>query len=420
MSSLALHWKILIGLVVGSIAGVIFNLGGYEDFWISDVCTFIGDVFLRGLRFVAVPIVLFSLIVGAGGLGDIKKLGGIGVRTFGLYLCTTAIAITIGLVFANLLSPGSNLAPEIQEKLIAQSQQEVHQKIEAAQAPSFSQTLLNIIPTNPFAALAEGKMLQVVFFALSIGVGLNLLPKEKSSTILNFCDAMSDVFIKIVLLFMRLAPYAVAALIFNVFSSLGLDVLAVLLRYCFVVLAGLGIMIFGVYLLLVRSIAKIPAKTFFVSIAPAQLLAFSSASSSATMPVTLQCVQENLQVSEEVSSFVIPLGATVNMDGTALYQGVAAVFIAQLYGIDLSFADQLTIVLTATLASIGTAGVPGVGMIMLVIVLQSINMKPEMMAGGLAIIFGVDRLLDMARTVCNVTGDCAVAAVIGRTAEKSS
>ena len=179
-------------------------------------------------------------------------------------------------------------------------------------------------------------------------------------------------------------------------------------------------MVFGIYLMLVRSLTSISPKTFFMSIAPAQLLAFSSASSAATMPITLQCVQENLEVSEEVSSFVIPLGATVNMDGTALYQGVAAVFIAQLYGMELSFVDQLTIVLTATLASIGTAGVPGVGMIMLVIVLQSINMKPEMMTGGLAIIFGVDRLLDMARTVCNVTGDCAVAAVVGHSVEESS
>jgi proton glutamate symport protein len=319
----------------------------------------------------------------------------------------------LGLLLANVLAPGIGLSPEQQAALIEKSASAVATKIESAQAPSFSQTILNIIPTNPFEALAQGKMLQIVFFALSIGIGLNLLPEEKRNPILTVCDAFSDVFIKLVQIFMYTAPYAVAALIFKVFASLGLGVLSILLKYCFVVLLGLSIMIFGVYLFLVRWRTNLTAMEFYRGIAPAQLLAFSSASSSATMPLTLQCVQENLNVKEEVSSFVIPLGATVNMDGTALYQGVATMFIAQIYAVDLSFSDQITIVLTATLASIGTAGVPGVGMIMLVIVLQSVGMTPEMMTGGLAMIFGVDRLLDMSRTVCNVTGDCAVAAVVG-------
>jgi proton glutamate symport protein len=413
MPKIPLHWQIAIGMILGSTLGIISNLAGWELMALQNFSGFVGDLFIRGLRFVAVPIVLFSLIVGAGGLGDIKKLGGIGLKTFLLYLCTTAISISLGLLLANVLAPGIGLSPEQQAALIEKSASAVATKIESAQAPSFSQTILNIIPTNPFEALAQGKMLQIVFFALSIGIGLNLLPEEKRNPILTVCDAFSDVFIKLVQIFMYTAPYAVAALIFKVFASLGLGVLSILLKYCFVVLLGLSIMIFGVYLFLVRWRTNLTAMEFYRGIAPAQLLAFSSASSSATMPLTLQCVQENLNVKEEVSSFVIPLGATVNMDGTALYQGVATMFIAQIYAVDLSFSDQITIVLTATLASIGTAGVPGVGMIMLVIVLQSVGMTPEMMTGGLAMIFGVDRLLDMSRTVCNVTGDCAVAAVVG-------
>ena len=413
MASIPLHWQIMIGMFLGSLMGMAVNYFAVDIPWMLAGADVIGALFLRCLRFVAVPIVLFSLIVGAGGLGDIKKLGGIGIKTFVLYLCTTAIAISLGLILANILAPGTGLTEEQQASLISKSAEAVSTKIEAAQAPSLSQTLLNIIPTNPFAALAQGKMLQVVFFALSIGVGLNLIEEEKRKAVLNVCSAFNDVFIQLVHIVMYTAPLAVAALIFTVFATLGLGVLSILLQYCFVVLLGLALMIFGVYLFLVRWRTSLSATEFFRGIAPAQLLAFSSASSSATMPITLRCVQDNLRVREEVSSFVIPLGATVNMDGTALYQGVAAVFIAQIYGIDLSFADQLTIVLTATLASIGTAGVPGVGMIMLVIVLQSVGMTPEMMTGGLAIIFGVDRLLDMSRTVCNVTGDCAVAAVIG-------
>ena len=413
MKNMPLHWQIMVGMLVGTLFGLIVNFSGFEFPWLLAGADFIGDLFIRCLRFVAVPIVLFSLIVGAGGLGDVQKLGRIGIKTFLLYLCTTAISISIGLLLANFLSPGMGLTEDQQASLIAKSAETVATKIEAAKAPSLSQTLLNIVPTNPFAALAQGKMLQVVFFALSIGMGLNLLEKEKRAPVLSVCEALNDVFIQLVHVFMYTAPFAVAALIFKVFATLGLGVVSVLLKYCFVVLLGLAIMIFGVYLFLVRWRTSLSVKAFYQGIAPAQLLAFSSASSSATMPVTLRCVQENLQVKEEVSSFVIPLGATVNMDGTALYQGVAAIFIAQIYSVDLSFADQLTIVLTATLASIGTAGVPGVGMIMLVIVLQSVGMTPNMMTGGLAMIFGVDRLLDMSRTVCNVTGDCAVAAVIG-------
>lgn len=413
MAKLSLHWKIIIGMLLGTILGLSFNSFGWHILWLEQTCSVVGDLFIRLLRFVAVPIVLFSLIVGAGGLGDIKKLGKLGFKTFFFYLSTTAIAISIGLLLANLFSVGGGLDPNQQAEIISKSTETVAAKIQKAEAPSFVQTLLNIIPNNPFAALAEGNMLQIVFFSLSIGMGLNLLSEEKRSSVLSVADTLTDVFIRIVQGIMQLAPYAVAALIFKVFASLGLSVFVVLLKYCLVVVLGLSIMIFGVYLFMLRIWTNIGPLAFLRGIAPAQLLAFSSASSSATMPITLQCVQQDLGVEEDVSSFVIPLGATINMDGTALYQGVAAVFIAQMYHLPLQFSDQLTIVLTATLASIGTAGVPGVGMIMLVIVLQSVGMTPEMMTGGLAMIFGVDRILDMCRTVCNVTGDCAVAVVVG-------
>ena len=279
MTKLALHWQILIGMLIGAVLGFSFNAYGIEFAFLNTLCGFIGDLFIRGLRFVAVPIVLFSLIVGAGGLGDIKKLGSIGLKTFFLYLCTTAIAISIGLILANLLQPGASLPPELQEKLILEGGAGASKKIEAAQAPSFLDTLLNIIPINPFAALAEGKMLQIVFFSLVIGVGINLLPEEKGQAILKVSDALSDVFIKFVQIFMYTAPIAVAALLFKVCASLGLEVLSVLLLYCVVVLVGLLFMIFGVYLLLVKQFSKIPLKIFYRGIAPAQLLAFSSASS---------------------------------------------------------------------------------------------------------------------------------------------
>jgi Na+/H+-dicarboxylate symporter len=255
-------------------------------------------------------------------------------------------------------------------------------------------------------------MLQVVVTALMLGIALTLIPERKSAPVIGMCDALTDVVLKLVQLVMVAAPYAVFALLARVVARMGLDVLAPLGVYTVVVIGGLALMMFGVYPGVLFLLTRMRPRRFYQAIVPAQLLAFSSSSSSATLPVTLDCVERRLGASEDVTSFVVPLGATINMDGTALYQGVAAIFIAQIYGIDLSLAAQLTIVLTATLASIGTAGVPGVGLIMLVIVLQSVGMPPDVMAGGIAIIFGVDRLLDMCRTSCNVTGDCMVAAVV--------
>jgi Na+/H+-dicarboxylate symporter len=370
---------------------------------------FVGDLFMRGLRFIAVPIVLFSLIVGISSLKDMSKLGRIGGRTIGIYLVTTALAITIGLVLANLIGPGRGFPEELRETLAASGAGEASAKIAGAEdRPSAWSVLLNIVPVNPFESLAETEMLQVVFAAVVIGVGLTFLSREKAEPVIKVCDAMTDVVIMIVHGVLAIAPYAVFALIVQVLADLGFGVLLNLLKYVLTVVSGLAIMIFGVYPLILRVFTPVRYGRFFRAISPAQLLAFSSSSSGATLPVTMECCEERLGCSEEITSFVVPIGATINMDGTALYQGVAAAFIAQLYQMDLTLGQQAQIVLTATLASIGTAAVPGVGIVMLVIVLQSVGIPLQ----GIAVILGVDRILDMCRTTCNITGDCMVCAVV--------
>lgn len=427
-SRLALHWQILIGMAAGLVVGLLLNIAHTPIQALLDASAplaavahflvkangFVGDIFLRGLRFIAVPIVLFSLIAGASSLNDLGKLSRIGGRTIAIYLATTSLAITVGLLFANIMRPGTWLSPELRDRLATASAGDVAAKVEQAVAPDAWQTLLDIVPKNPFEALAAGNMLQVVCLALVVGVALTLIPKEKSDPVILICEALTEVVIKVVQGIMKIAPVAVFCLIVSVMANMGLEVLTALLVYCLTVIGGLAVMTFGVYPLLLRIFAGIGARRFFRAIAPAQLLAFSSSSSSATLPVTMECVEDRLGCGEEVTAFVIPLGATVNMDGTALYQGVATLFIAQIYGIHLGLGAQLTIVLTATLASIGTAGVPGVGLIMLVIVLQAVGISDEVMRGGIAIIFGVDRLLDMCRTTTNVTGDCMVAAVVAK------
>lgn len=422
---LALHWQILLGMLAGLVVGVLLNIlhaplsAAAAD---SQVLTtafsfvvklnaFVGDLFLRGLRFIAVPIVLFSLVVGASSLNDVQKLSRIGTRTVGIYLVTTALAISIGLLVANVTRPGTWLSAELRDRLAGQAADSVADKVQAV-APDAWATLLDVVPANPFQALANASMLQVVFAALAFGVALTLIPADKARPVIAAAEGLNEAVLKLVDAVMRVAPIAVFCLIAKVMATMGVEVLSALAVYSLTVVGGLLVMTLGVYPLLLRLFAGMGPGRFFEAILPAQLLAFSSSSSNATLPVTMECVEERLGVGEEVTSFVIPLGATVNMDGTALYQGVAALFIAQLYGIPLDLGDQLTIVLTATLASIGTAGVPGVGLVMLVIVLQSVGMGEEAMKGGIAIIFGVDRLLDMCRTVTNVTGDAMVAAVV--------
>ena len=426
---LAVHWRILIGLGAGLAVGLVLNLtkgsilaavgpDGFDrdlvDFAVA-LNGFVGDLFLRSLRFIAVPIVLFSLIEGAASLNDLKKLSRIGGKTVGIYLGTTAVAISLGVLFAQAARPGAFVPDALREELARGQAAQAAQSIKSAVAPSVWETFLNIVPTNPFASLAQGQMLQVVFAALAIGIALTMVPAERARPVIELCGTMTQVIIKLVHIIMMLAPYAVFALLVEVIAQLGFEVLGGLAVYTVTVVAGLAVMMFVVYPAVLRAFTNVSYKRFFRAIAPAQLLAFSSSSSSATLPVTLESVQDRLGVSEDVASFAIPLGATINMDGTALYQGVAAMFVAQLYGIDLTLTQQAMIVLTATLASIGTAGVPGVGIVMLVIVLQGIGMSPEMMEKGIALIFGVDRLLDMCRTATNVTGDCMVSAVVAYT-----
>ncbi len=442
-NKIALHWQILIGLILGVVVGLIINAAwdagtwsslGVDDpgAWVAggpaeganeganfvaratrfvrDANGFIGDLFLRGLRFIAVPIVVFSLIVGASSLNDLSKLSRIGGKTIGIYIVTTAVAITVGLVFANVVKPGSTrfISTETRDSFVAQFGADADAKVLAAQKPDVWDTVLNIVPKNPFEAIAAGNMLQVVFASLLVGIALTMIKREKAKPVVEFFDAMTDVVIKVVEIVLIIAPYAVFALIVEQIAELGLDILGSLAVYSLTVVAGLATMMFVVYPIGFKLLGGVGYGRFFAAMSPAQLLAFSSASSSATLPVTMECAEQRLGVKEEVSSFVLPIGATINMDGTALYQGVAAVFIAQLYAMDLTIADQLTIVLTATLASIGTAGVPGVGMIMLVIVLQSVGIPLE----GIAVILGVDRILDMCRTSCNVTGDAMVCSVV--------
>jgi len=376
---------------------------------------FVGDLFLRCLRFIAVPIVLFSLIVGASSLNDVAKLSRIGGKTIGIYLATTAVAITVGLLIANVVRPGTFVPQETRDRLTAQYQADAQGRVQTADAAreglSAWDQLVDLVAANPFNALADGNMLQVVVLALLVGVGLSLIRQEDAKPVIAVAKGMTSMIIKLVELLMLLAPYAVFALLAKVVADLGLDVLGALAVYSLCVVGGLGLMVVAVYPLILRIATGVGLGRFYKAIAPAQLLAFSSASSGATMPVTMECVEKRLGVSEEVTSFVIPLGATINMDGTALYQGVAAVFIAQLFNMSLDLGQQLTIVATATLASIGTAAVPGAGTIMLVIVLRSVGVPLE----GVAMILGVDRLLDMCRTTCNVTGDAMVATVVAGT-----
>lgn len=425
-TKLALHWQILIGMAAGTAAGLLFNVLGAATpeapaalSWTLQLADFLGKAFLRSLKFIAVPIVLFSLILGAASLDDIRRLSRIGGRTVAIYLGTTAIAISLGLGLANLLAPGDAVSDAMRAELTGSGSALAATKIGAAtdNARTFWETLLNIIPTNPFKAIANGEMLQIVFISLVVGLVATLLPKERANPLLSLVESLNDITIKVVELLMLTAPIAVFCLLTGVMAKLGLGVLSALAWYCLAVITGLALMVFVVYpaaLVVLGKQKPADISRFFLAILPAQLLAFSSSSSSATLPVTMECAEQRVGISERLTSFILPLGATLNMDGTALYQGVAAVFIAQLYGIDLTAADQLTIVLTATLASIGTAGVPGVGIVMLVIVLQAVNMPMEAMSGGIAIILAVDRLLDMLRTVTNVTGDCMVATVVAQ------
>jgi Na+/H+-dicarboxylate symporter len=424
MKKLALHWKILIGMLLGLVFGyIMLQIDGGADFvdrWIKPL----GTIFVKLLKLIAIPLILASLIKGISDLKDISKFANIGLRTIGIYVLTTVIAITIGLVLVNVTQPGEGVSEETIAKLTETyaTDSGVQSKITEATRQKDSgplQFIVDMVPDNAFKALSENKaMLQVIFFAIFLGISMLLIGESKAKSLKDFFDSMNEVVLKMVDLIMLTAPYAVFALLANVVVSSGdPDLLYALLYYSLVVIGGLLLMIVF-YLILVALIVKKNPFWFLKQISPAQLLAFSTSSSAATLPVTMERVEEHIGVDKEVSSFVLPVGATINMDGTSLYQAVAAVFIAQALGFDLTFADQLTIVLTALLASIGSAAVPGAGMVMLVIVLESVGFPADKLAIGLALIFAVDRPLDMMRTVINVTGDATVSMLVAKSVGK--
>jgi Na+/H+-dicarboxylate symporter len=420
MKSIALHWKILIGMLLGVTFGfIMLEVQGGDDFianWIKPI----GTIFVKLLKLIAVPLILASLIKGISDLKDISKFASIGLKTIVIYVLTTVIAISIGLILVNTFNPGDGVSQETISKLTETyaGNSGVQGKIAEAsrqQAGRPLDFLVDMVPDNAFSALSNNKlMLQVIFLAMFLGISLLLVGEKSAKPLKDFFDSLNDVVLKMVDLIMLTAPFAVFALLANVVVSSGdPELLYALLFYSGVVVSGLLLMV-CFYLILVTVITKRNPFWFLKQISPAQLLAFSTSSSAATLPVTMERVEEHLGVDKEVSSFVLPVGATINMDGTSLYQAVAAVFIAQALDFDLTFADQLMIVLTALLASIGSAAVPGAGMVMLVIVLESVGFPADKLAIGLALIFAVDRPLDMCRTMVNVTGDATVSMIVAK------
>ena len=458
MKKLALHWKILIGMILGIIWALLSSTLGWSAFTIDWIDPF-GTIFINLLKLIAVPLVLFSIISGVANIGDPKSLGRMGGKTLFIYLITTIMAISLGLVLVNTIKPGklidkeSRIDNRINYEIWANSEghdikdgvhylkdpkyadrvaaisnlthdqiteMSVSDKLEKAkqqQNVSPLQPLIDIVPDNFFYSLSNnGLMLQVIFFAIFFGVCLLFIPNKKSQPVLDLVDGINEVFLKMVDLVMQAAPFFVFALLAGVVSKMAGDDIGKVVEifkglswYSLTVLIGLLLMIFIVYPSILKGfVKKIPYVGFFKAMGPAQTLAFSTSSSAATLPVTMECVEQNLGVDKKVSSFVLPIGATVNMDGTSLYQAVAVIFLAQLHMIDLTFGQQLTIVLTTTLASIGSAAVPSAGLVMLIIVLDSVGLNPA----WIAIIFPVDRILDMFRTVVNVTGDATVCSIV--------
>jgi proton glutamate symport protein len=419
MKKIALHWQILIGMV----AGVLFALPMAKVSWggefITDWIKPFGTIFINMLKLIAVPLIIASLIKGVSDLKDISKLSKMGIRTLAIYIATTALAVSIGLLVVNMIKPGSYIKEDTRTELMGKYGTDAAGKIEAAASEKGKgplQPLIDMVPDNFFKAASDNRnMLQVIFFTILFGVGLILIPEAQAAPVKAFFDGMNEVILKIIDLIMLAAPLGVFALLAAlVVESPSIDLFVALVGYAITVLLGLGILLFLIYPFLIKTYGGIGYKRFFNGMGPAQLLAFSTSSSAATLPVTMERVQEHLGVDEEVASFCLPVGATINMDGTALYQAVAAVFIAEAFGMELSLAAQLGIIVTATLASIGSAAVPGAGMVMLVIVLGQAGI-PE---AGLALIFAIDRPLDMCRTVINVSGDAVVSTIIAKSLGK--
>ena len=420
MRKLELHWQILIGMILGVVAGLLFSRLGLEGF-VKDWIKPFGTIFINLLKLIAIPLILVSLIKGISDLHDISKFRIMGIRTFAMYVFTTVLAVSVGLVIVNIIQPGSYVSPgtvaEISETYGTSVQSKIQSAETVRQGPL--QFLVDMVPDNIVGAASNnGYMLKVIFFSVFFGISLLLVDKNLAKPVNDFFTGLNEVIMKMVDLIMLGAPYAVFALLCALITeTTNPDLFVALLWYVLAVISGLLIMLILYSLFLYFYASKSPAE-FFRAMAPAQLLAFSTSSSAATLPVTMERVEEHLGVEKEVTSFVCPLGATINMDGTSLYQAVAAVFICEAMLFDLSFSDQLTIILTATLASIGSAAVPGAGLIMLVIVLESVGLPADKMAIGLALIFAVDRPLDMMRTVINVTGDGMVAYIVGKSLGK--
>lgn len=454
-----LHFQIIIGLILGVGWSFLSGYLGWKQFTLDWIAPF-GQIFINLLKLIAVPLVLFSIIHGIAGLSDTKSLGRLGIKTLSLYLITTVTAVSLGLLLVNTIKPGHKIEPELQtvnrlsyelwaadnnvrikdnknylqrdelapfiteakNKLATESSDAaLEEKMRAASSQKSKgplQVVVDMVPSNIFKSFNNSLMLQVIFFAIFFGVTLISLPRGKVAGVVSFVEGASEIFIKMVDIVMRGAPFFVFALMAGKLTEISndnpdriLNLLGAITSYMFVVIIGLVFMAFILYpLLITRFVKKLSYRGFLKAMSPAQFLAFSSSSSAATLPVTMDCVHNNLGVKEEVGSFVLPIGATVNMDGTSLYQAVAVVFLAQLHGVDLNITQQLTIVLTATLASIGTAAVPSAGLIMLIIVLQSVGLNPA----WIALIFPVDRILDMCRTVVNVTGDATVATLVAK------
>ena len=418
MKKLALHWQILLGMLLGVLFALVLTNFSWGPDFVEDWIKPFGNIFINSLKLIAVPLILASLIKGISDLKDISKLSQMGTRTIVTYIITTVVAVSIGLGLVNLIKPGSAISEETRTDLIASYETDASVRIADAQKQKDAgplQALEDIVPSNIFGAASDnGNMLQVIFFAIFFGIGLILIPEPVGKPVKDFFDGFNEVILKMIDLIMLAAPYGVFALLAAlVVESPSADLFAALAMYALTVIIGLAIMI-GFYILIVWVFTKNKPGFFLNGIAPAQLLAFSTSSSAATLPVTMERVEEHLGVHKEVTSFVLPIGATINMDGTSLYQAVAAVFIAQAFGIDLSVGAQLGIIVTATLASIGSAAVPGAGMVMLVIVLAQAGI-PE---AGLALIFAIDRPLDMCRTTVNVTGDAAVSMLVAKSVDK--
>ncbi|SMP45414.1 Na+/H+-dicarboxylate symporter [Desulfonatronum zhilinae] len=392
--------KILIGLIAGVVVGLFMQ--GLQDVAVSYIKPF-GDLFIRLIMMIIVPLVFSSLVVGAASTGDVKKLSRMGSKTIAFYLATTAFAVTMGVLLANIFKPGKGLVLPVDAVYTGR------------EAPPLIDVLVNIIPRNPFQAVTEGSMLQIIVFALFIGVAISLVGK-KADSVKSFFDGFAEIMYKITGMVMQLAPYGVFALIVPVVAMNGPSVLFPLAKVIGIMYMGAILHALIVYSLVIKGFTRLTLPAFYKGILPAQLIAFSTCSSGATLPATMKCTQENLGVSRETASFVLPLGATINMDGSALYQGIAALFVAQVYALDLSLGQQLVIVITGTLASIGAAGVPGAGLIILTTVLASVGLPME----GIALIAGIDRILDMARTTLNVTGDAVAAVFVDTTEEKYS